>query len=181
MSVTTVQHALSPYKDDSTSSTVHCTEYTYTSIMSRETKCYNTSPCFPLLPISPLEHCAPLLSPSILSFAKATNNREIVQSIFLDLIEDMAVFSQPVLPNNVLKAIMDKNFRKFRQWSGLTQSWLFQHWLKTHEYIFHLYLAAGDALHNAVLVGLDVEAYDYDQSYITELELSILDPLKAPT
>ena len=59
---------------------------------------------------------------------------------------------------------------------GLTQSGFLQHWLHMGEINFPTRLAK-DALKNAILVGLDAEWYEFDPTNVTELGISIVDPV----
>ncbi|KAF2825491.1 hypothetical protein CC86DRAFT_407700 [Ophiobolus disseminans] len=58
---------------------------------------------------------------------------------------------------------------------GLSQPALLQHWLRRSTIPFCPSLAK-DSLRDAIIVGLDVEWWEYDKGFITELGVSIIDP-----
>jgi hypothetical protein len=59
---------------------------------------------------------------------------------------------------------------------GLTQNELLQHWLRSSIAVPFAHADALYALRDALLVGLDVEWWEHDPKYVTELGVSILDP-----
>ncbi|KAH7069944.1 hypothetical protein BKA63DRAFT_420863 [Paraphoma chrysanthemicola] len=58
---------------------------------------------------------------------------------------------------------------------GLSDSAILKHWLHREEVPFVLN-GSNAALRNAILVGIDVEWWEHDDSHITEIGVSILDP-----
>ena len=58
---------------------------------------------------------------------------------------------------------------------GITQSAILQHWLRIQPFLLGG-LETADLLRDALVIGLDVEWYEKDSSYITEIGLLILDP-----
>jgi hypothetical protein len=69
-----------------------------------------------------------------------------------------------------------KSVLESEQQNGFTQSRIVEHWLKTHTHDFDRNQATRTQLRDAVLVGLDVEWYEWNKKFITELGISILDP-----
>ncbi|KAF2023235.1 hypothetical protein EK21DRAFT_12746, partial [Setomelanomma holmii] len=58
---------------------------------------------------------------------------------------------------------------------GLVQTAILQHWAHRIEIAFQSG-AAKSALHDALIVGIDLEWYEHDANYITEIGISVLDP-----
>jgi hypothetical protein len=178
MSVTMLQHALSPYEGESDSNTIHCSPQSYKSTVLHGTTCYHASPCLPIAPFNSLDQYE-TLSTLIQFFTESRKTPEIDQPFVPEFKLDMqAVPRFPVrLLDFFLHAAVKSVIEREKQ-NGLTQSQIVQHWLKTHTHEFSGNQAASTKLWDAVLVGLDVEWYEWDKNSITELGISILDPRK---
>jgi hypothetical protein len=100
---------------------------------------------------------------------------ESSQTLYLEPETYALAMSHPVLPRE-LKYRIESELSQ-----GLTQSAILQHWLKRTGRDIPLGSAAAVvALQDAVIVASDAEWYEHDDSFITEIGLSILDPRSIP-
>ncbi|KAF1850064.1 uncharacterized protein K460DRAFT_350171 [Cucurbitaria berberidis CBS 394.84] len=76
------------------------------------------------------------------------------------------------MPPSDLKSLLEAE-----QSRGLTHSAILQHWLRLQTIHFGNAAVAANHLRDAILVGLDVEWYEHNPEYITELGVSVLDPM----
>lgn len=158
MTLTMIQTSIE-LEADQLYSTIHSLQLTHGSTMSAEAY-FKDFPSLPSVPGTERSY-TPILIPAWLS--------ELTQDTYTP---DM---SHPVSTRD-LKSLIEAEL-----YQGLTQSAILQHWLKRSGSEIPLgSAAAAAALQDAVIVASDAEWYEYDDHFITELGISVLDPRSIP-
>ncbi len=84
---------------------------------------------------------------------------------------------QPARQTDVYTAAHLRQDIEASQQSGVSQLQILQNWLRIR-LLSWTNITAANSLRNAIIVGLDIEWYEHNSRYITELGVSVLDPLR---